>query len=220
MKPIRILIVDDQKLLREGVAALLETFTDLEIVGKAAGGGEAVELTEQHQPDVILMDVRMPTMNGIAAVQKICSRFPSTRILILTTFDDDEYVYESLRAGAAGYMLKDADADRLAAAIRAVYAGQSILDPPVTANVIRRMVYLSETESWEPILTERLSAREREVVTLMAAGVDNAGIAERLSLAEGTVKNYVSQIIAKLNARDRAHAVRLAMEWGLLNELI
>lgn len=216
MKPIRILIADDQVLLREGVAALLGMFPDLEIVGKASGGHEAIEMAERLQPDVVLMDVRMPDMNGIAATHRIRERFPHIRMLILTTFDNDEYVFEALKSGAAGYLLKDADPERLVAAIRSVYAGQSILDPLVTNNVIRRMVHLSDTESWEPILTERLTDREREVVTMMAAGAGNAEIAAQLTLAEGTVKNYVSQIIAKLNARDRAHAVRLAVEWGLL----
>lgn len=216
MNPIRILIADDQVLLREGVAALLGMFPDLEIVAKAESGREALELVECEQPDVVLMDVRMPDMNGIAATHKICSRFPNIRVIILTTFDNDEYVYESLASGAAGYLLKNADPERLAAAIRNVHAGQSILDPSVTRTVIRRMVHLSGNDTWEPILTERLTDRERDVVTLMASGAANAEIAEKLALAEGTVKNYVSQIIAKLNARDRAHAVRLAVEWGLL----
>ena len=216
MKPIRILIADDQLLLREGVAALLSMFADLEIVGKASCGREAVEMAERYQPDVVLMDVRMPDMNGIAATHKICSQFPNIRVIILTTFDNDEYVYESLESGAAGYLLKNADPERLAAAVRSVHSGQSILDPSVTRTVIRRMVHQRDTDAWEPILTERLTGREREVVTLMAAGVSNGDIAAQLSLAEGTVKNYVSQIIAKLNARDRAHAVRLAVEWGLL----
>ncbi|MBI1297623.1 response regulator [bacterium] len=216
MPPIRILIADDQVLLREGVAALLSMFPDLEIVAKAESGREAVEMVERHLPDVVLMDVRMPDMNGIAATHKIHARFPDVRVIILTTFDNDEYVYESLESGAAGYLLKNADPEWLAGAIRSVHNGQSILDPSVTQKVIRRMVHLSGNEPWEPILTERLTDRERDVVTLMAAGSANAEIAEKLSLAEGTVKNYVSQIIAKLNARDRAHAVRLAVEWGLL----
>jgi DNA-binding NarL/FixJ family response regulator len=216
MPPIRILIADDQVLLREGVAALLSMFPDLEIVAKAESGREAMEMVERHHPDVVLMDVRMPDMNGIAATHKIHERFPDVRVIILTTFDNDEYVYESLESGAAGYLLKNADPEWLASAIRNVHNGQSILDPSVTQKVIRRMVHLSDNESWEPILTERLTDRERDVVTLMAAGSANAEIAEKLSLAEGTVKNYVSHIIAKLNARDRAHAVRLAVEWGLL----
>lgn len=216
MAPIRILIADDQILLREGVAALLSMFPDLEVVAKAESGREAVTLAESHEPDVVLMDVRMPDMNGIAATHKILAHNPNIRVIILTTFANDEYVYESLESGAAGYLLKNADPERLATAIRSVYAGQSILDPSVTRTVIRRMVHLSGSDSWEPILTERLTDRERDVVTLMAAGSANAEIAEKLCLAEGTVKNYVSQIIAKLNARDRAHAVRLAVEWGLL----
>jgi DNA-binding NarL/FixJ family response regulator len=213
---IRILIVDDQLLLREGIAALLGMFDDFYITAKASGGREAVELVAKHRPDVVLMDIRMPDMNGIAATHEICGKFPFTKVIILTTFEHDEYVYNSLQSGASGYLLKDADPDHLASAIRTVYAGHSILDPNVTQKVIQRMVHLADGESAEPIPTERLTIREREVLTLIAAGVPNADIAEELCLAEGTVKNYVSQILSKLHARDRGHAVRLAVEWGLL----
>lgn len=213
--PIRVIIADDQLLLREGLAALLSIFPDLSVVGKASCGREAIELVSQHHPDVVLMDIQMPDMNGIAATHRITDHWPSTRVLILTTFDLDEYVYDSLQSGAAGYLLKDADPDHLADAIRAVYQGKSILDPTVTRKVIRRMVHLADSTQEEPLLIERLTDRERSVLSLMADGYQNAEIAERLCLAEGTVKNYVSQILAKLNARDRAHAVRLAVEWGL-----
>jgi DNA-binding NarL/FixJ family response regulator len=214
MSNIRVAIVDDQTLIREGLASLLALVPDLTIVGKAADGREALALVAEQSPDVVLMDVRMPGMNGVAATREIRARYPRTRVIVLTTFDDDEYVFESLRAGASGYLLKNADPDHLAAAIRAVYAGDSILDPAVTEKVIRR----ATRPEGELVLTERLTRREREVLRLMAEGAANAEIAERLCLAEGTVKNYVSHILGKLGAHSRAHAVRLAVEWGLLNE--
>jgi len=215
MSNIRVAIVDDQTLIREGLASLLALVPDLTVVGKAADGREALALVAELSPDVVLMDVRMPGMNGVAATREIRARYPHTRVIVLTTFDNDEYVFESLRAGASGYLLKNADPDHLATAIRAVYAGDSILDPAVTEKVIRRATHPEEEE---PALTERLTRREREVLRLMAEGATNAEIAARLCLAEGTVRNHVSRILGKLGARDRAHAVRLAVEWGLLNE--
>ena len=214
MSNIRVAIVDDQTLIREGLASLLALAPDLTVVGKAADGREALALVAEQSPDVVLMDVRMPGMNGVAATRQIRARYPHTRVIVLTTFDHDEYVFESLRAGASGYLLKNADPDHLAAAIRAVHAGDSILDPAVTQKVIRR----ATRPEAEPALTERLTPRERQVLRLMAEGASNAEIAERLCLAEGTVKNHVSHILGKLGARDRAHAVRLAVEWGVLHE--
>ena len=214
LNKINILIVDDQTLIREGLAALLDLSPDLRVVGKAADGRQALAQVEALQPDVVLMDVRMPGMNGVAATRQIRARCPNVRVIVLTTFDRDEYVFESLRAGAAGYLLKDADPPRLAAAIRAVYAGDAILDPAVTQKVIRRAAHSQSAET----LTERLTPREREILRLMTAGATNVEIAARLHLAEGTVKNHISHILGKLKARDRAHAARLAVEWGLLEE--
>ncbi len=213
MSNIRVAIVDDQTLIREGLASLLALVPDLTVVGKASDGREALALVAEQSPDVVLMDVRMPGMNGVTATREIRARYPHTRVIVLTTFDNDEYVFESLRAGASGYLLKNADPDHLAAAIRAVHAGDSILDPAVTQKVIRR----ATRPEAEPVLTERLTSREREVLRLMAEGATNAEIATQLCLAEGTVKNHVSRILGKLGAYSRAHAVRLAMEWGLLN---
>ncbi len=215
MGAIRIAIVDDQTLIREGLASLLALQPDLEVVGTAANGRLALALVAEHEPDVVLMDVRMPGMSGVVATREICARFPHTRVIVLTTFDNDEYVIGALRAGASGYLLKNADPDYLATAIRAAHAGDSILDPAVTQKVIRRATY---SEGEEPALTERLTPREREVLHLMAEGSTNAEIAARLWLAEGTVKNHVSHILGKLGARDRAHAVGLAVEWGLLDD--
>ncbi|MCP4645293.1 MAG: response regulator transcription factor, partial [bacterium] len=214
MNRIRIAIVDDQTLVREGLASLLAMVPDLTVVGRAADGRAALALVAEQSPDVVLMDMRMPGMNGVAATREIRARHPHTRVIVLTTFDDDEYVFESLRAGASGYLLKNADPDHLAAAIRAVHAGDSILDPAVTQKVIRRATRPGEEK---PTITERLTPRERDVLRLMAEGAANAEIAAQLYLAEGTVKNHVSRILGKLGARDRAHAVRLAVEWGLIN---
>jgi len=216
MTPIRILVVDDQAIIREGLAALLAGEPGIEVAGIAADGHEAVTLTKTLKPEVVLMDVRMPGMNGIAATRNICAQFPTVKILVLTTFDDDRYVFEALQAGASGYLLKNADSAHLARAIRAVYQGDTILDPAVTGKIVRRAV--NAGSAGEQALSERLSGREREVLTLMAQGRANGDIARRLFLSKGTVKNHVSHIIAKLEARDRTHAVRLAVEWGLLNE--
>jgi len=215
MDIIRVAVVDDQSLIREGLAALLALIPDLEVVGQAADGHAALEMIAEQTPDVVLMDVRMPGMNGVVATRHVCSQYPSTRVIVLTTFDDDDYVFESLRAGASGYLLKNANSDRLAEAIRAVHEGDSVLDPTVTQKVIRRATHAKPNE---PILTERLTRRECDVLRCVAKGMSNTEIAEQLTLAEGTVKNHVSHVLRKLSARDRAHAVSLAMEWRLLDE--
>ncbi|NOZ49178.1 MAG: response regulator transcription factor [Chloroflexi bacterium] len=212
MGAIRIAIADDQTLIREGLAALLALDSGLEIVGTAADGRQAVALVAEQAPDVMLMDIRMPVMNGVAATREINARYPHTRVIVLTTFDDDEYVFASLQAGACGYLLKNAEREHLAAAIRAVHAGEAILDPAVTQKVIRR----ATRPGMEQALCERLTRREREVLHGMAAGASNAEIAAQLCLAEGTVKNHVSHILDKLGAHNRAHAIHLAAEWGLL----
>ena len=212
MRAIRIAIVDDQTLIREGLAALLALIPDLEVVGMAADGLSGVDLVMEQKPDVVLMDVRMPGMNGVAAAREIHARCPHTRIIMLTTFDNDEYVFAALQVGASGYLLKNADPEYLAVAIRTVYVGDAILDPAVTRKVIRRAAPVQDG----PTLTERLTTREQEVLNWMSQGSSNAEIAVRLCLAEGTVKNHVTHILAKLGAHSRAHAVRLAVEWGLL----
>lgn len=215
---IRVLVVDDQTLIREGLASLLMMQPDLEVVGKAADGRAAIALVAAHTPDVVLMDVRMPGLNGIAATREIHQRWPDIRIIVLTTFDDDEYVYEALRAGAAGYLLKNADPDHLTRAIRAVHAGQSILDPAVTQKVIQYFTRAAATQPTQIALTERLTDRERAVLRGMVDGLSNNAIAEQLSLSEGTVKNHLTHIFQKLDVKDRAQAVRRAVEWGLLHE--
>ena len=215
MAPIRLAIVEDQTLVREGLASLLSLVHDLVIVGKAADGAEALAQLDAWGADVILMDVRMPGMNGVTATRQICARVPCPRVLILTTFDDDAYIFEALRAGAAGYLLKNADPDYLAAAIRAVHAGQAVLDPAVTPRVVRQAL---RGEAQPAHQIEQLTVRERAVLRLLAQGGTNAEIGQQLALSEGTVKNHVSHILAKLNVPDRAHAIRIALEWNWLHE--
>jgi DNA-binding NarL/FixJ family response regulator len=218
MASIRVAIIDDQTLIREGLASLLMMQPDLEIVGKAAEGRAAIELVAAHRPEVVLMDVRMPGLNGLAATREIHQRWPDVRIIVLTTFDDDEYVYEALHAGASGYLLKNADPDHLARAIRAVHAGQSILDPAVTQKVIQHFKRATATQPAQIALTERLTDRERAILRLIVDGLSNGAIADRLSLSEGTIKNHLTHIFQKLDVKDRAQAIRKTIEWGLLHD--
>ncbi len=211
MDKIRVAIVYDQTLIREGLAALLTLAPDLEIVGQAADGQAAIALVAATAPDVILMDVRMPGMNGIAATREIRRQFPCARVIVLTTFDDDEYIFDSLQAGAAGYLLKNADPDYLAAAIRAAHAGDAILDPTITPKVIQRALNPGLTDA---PLADKLTPREQEILRWLSDGATNTEIAARLCLAEGTVKNHISHILAKLGARDRNDAVRRASRGG------
>ncbi|RME42613.1 MAG: DNA-binding response regulator [Chloroflexi bacterium] len=215
MEPIRVLIADDQALIREGLAALLSLTSGLAVVGTAADGREALMLVAERTPDIVLMDVRMPGMNGVAATRQICAHYPATRVIVLTTFADDEYVFAALQAGASAYLLKNAEPEHLAAAIRAVHAGEAILDPAITRAVIRR----ATQPRAEPGPVEQLTPRERQVLALMAEGRSNSEIAEQLFLSEGTVKNHVSHVLGKLGARDRSQAVSLALQWGLVGDV-
>jgi len=211
LNPIRLVLVDDQTLVREGLVSLLDQVPGLQVVGSAANGRDAIDVVTTTKPDVVLMDVRMPVMNGVVATGEIKRRFPDIRVIVLTTFDDDEYVFKSLQAGASGYLLKNADPDYLARAIRSVHAGDSVLDPTVTSKVVYQAV-----GGAEPLPVERLTPKERPVLGLMADGLSNPEIAARFAISEGTVKNHVSHILSKISARDRTHAVRLALEWGML----
>jgi DNA-binding NarL/FixJ family response regulator len=216
-KTIRILIVDDQTLFRAGLKTLLSAQTEFEVVGEAGNGEEALRLTAQLQPDLVLMDLRMPTLDGVAATRRLRESFPNCQVIILTTFDDDEYVFDGLRAGAIGYLLKDTSADRLFEAIRAAARGEHFLHPSITAKVLAEFSRLhkpSQVNSDEQI--EHLSPRELEILKLVATGASNKEIAKQLVIAEGTVKNHLSRILSKIGVRDRMRAVIKARELGII----
>ncbi len=213
----RLVIADDQGMVRAGFRSLLDGEPDLEVVGEAADGAEAVDVVTRLVPDVTLMDIRMPVLDGIAATRRLLERGVATRVLVLTTFDLDEYVFEALRAGASGFLLKDAPAEELAAAIRVVAAGDSLLAPGVTRRVIDAFVRRPA-----PVTGERddrlrlLTPREVEVLGLLARGLSNLDIAARLFVSEGTTKTHVSNVLAKLGLRDRVQAVIFAYENGVV----
>ena len=217
MEPIRILLVDDQKLMREGLRVLLEMEPDLEVVGEAGDGEAALAVYAEHEPDVVLMDVRMPGMDGVEATRRLRERWPDARVIILTTFDDDEYVFEGLRAGALGYLLKDVSGHELAEAVRTVVAGGALIEPSVARKVVAEFARLAPpVRPPDAGLPEPLTDREQEILQLLAQGLSNREIARRLFLAEGTVKNYVTAILGKLGVRDRTQAALRARELGLL----
>jgi DNA-binding NarL/FixJ family response regulator len=214
--PLRVLIVDDQRLMRDGLRTLLELEDDLEAAGEAENGMAALAAYAQLQPDVVLMDIRMPEMDGVEATRRICQQWPQAHILILTTFDDDNYVFEGLRAGAMGYLLKDVSGAELAAAVRAVAGGSALIGPSVARKVLTELARLPvEMPSAAP-LAESLSEREQEILRLVAQGYSNPQIAQQLHLAEGTVKNYVTNILQKTGARDRTQAAVRARAMGLI----
>jgi DNA-binding NarL/FixJ family response regulator len=215
--PVKILIVDDQALFREGLRTLLSVQPDFEVVGEAANGEEALRLALMHKPNVVLMDLRMPVMDGVTATQRMRESLPHIRILVLTTFDDDEYVFEGLRAGAVGYLLKDVSSEKLFEAIRAADRGEYFLLPSITAKVMAEFSRLSRlAPSPADALAEPLSPREMEILRLVATGASNREIAESLVIAEGTVKNHLTNILGKLSAKDRMQAVLKAREYGLI----
>ena len=214
---IRILLVDDQRLMREGLRILLELECDLEVVGEVEEGKAALEAYADLKPDVVLMDVRMPGMDGVEATWRLRERWPEARVVILTTFDDDEYVFEGLRAGARGYLLKDVSGHDLAEAVRTVAGGGALIEPSVARKVVAEFARMAPPARVPDAgLAEPLSEREREILQLMAQGLSNREIADRLILAQGTVKNYVTTILQKLGARDRTQAALRARELGLL----
>lgn len=213
---ISLLLVDDQALMREGMRIILNLEEDLVVVGEAGNGQEAISLYDELRPDVVLMDVQMPVMDGISAVRYICRRDPEAKIIILTTFEKDEYVFEGIRAGALSYTLKATSSAHLATAVRTAYRGDSWLDASVARKIIGEFVRQPLPAYSASGLAEPLSERELEVLGLLRNGCRNSEIAEQLHLAEGTVRNYVSTLMAKLNVRDRAQAVLRARELGLV----
>jgi DNA-binding NarL/FixJ family response regulator len=212
---IRVLVVDDQALVRAGFRRLLELEDGIEVVAEAGDGAEAVEQAILFSPDVVLMDIRMPRLDGIAATRRLLAGGRAPRVLILTTFDLDEYVFDALKAGASGFLLKDSPPDQLVAAVRVVAAGDALLAPPVTRRLIEEFAR-RPTPRGRPAELEELTARELEVLRLVAAGLTNAEIAARLVLGESTVKTHVGNLLMKLRLRDRVQAVVLAYESGLV----
>lgn len=214
---IKVLLVDDQSLFREGLRTLLEVQPDFQVVGEAANGEEALRLTATTQPDVILMDLRMPVMDGVTATRRVRDLFPNIRVIVLTTFDDDETVFDGLRAGAVGYLLKDVTSEKLCEAIRAAARGEYFMQPSITAKVMSEFTRIARTPRAQVNdLAVDLSSRELEVLRQVATGASNKEIADLLVIAEGTVKNHLTSILAKLDARDRMQAVLKAREYGII----
>jgi DNA-binding NarL/FixJ family response regulator len=213
---IRVAVVDDQEIVRAGFAALLATQEDFEVVGTAADGDEAVRVCRDARPDVVLMDVRMPVLDGIEATRQVVADNGSARVIVLTTFDLDEHVYDALGAGASGFLLKDVTAETLFDAVRVVAAGDALLAPGVTRRLVSEFARLRPALPTQPEALEELTPRETEVLRLLAEGLSNAEIAERLVVTEETVKTHVSRVLRKLDLRDRTQAVVVAYESGLV----
>ena len=215
--PVRVLLVDDQALFREALGTLLAVREEIAVVGEAADGHQALRQAAALTPDVVLMDLRMPVLDGIAATKRLQVDQPDVRVLALTTFDDDEEVFAALRAGAVGYLLKDVSSERLVEAVLAAARGESVLEPSVAAKVVARFAQLDDSAAptAQPLVVA-LTGRELEVVRLLADGRSNREIAAALFLAEGTVKNHVTNVLAKLEARDRTQAALRARALGLL----
>ena len=223
--PIRVLIADDQRVVREGLSMLVGLIDDVEVVGAACDGAEAVRLAQACRPDVVLMDLRMPDLDGITATGLLREQLPAARVLVLTTYADQDAIVPALRAGARGYLTKDASAEQIEAAIRAVHAGQTHLDPAVQERLVAAVIRSPDpadptetrtgTESGSRRPPDGLTTREAEVLALLASGLSNAEIAQRLYLSHATVKTHINRIFAKTGARDRAQAVRYAYQHGL-----
>ncbi|MEU9144676.1 response regulator transcription factor [Streptomyces sp. NPDC048349] len=214
---IRVLIVDDQMMVREGFSVLLNAMEGIEVVGEAVDGREAIAQVAALRPDVVLMDIRMPQMNGLEATREIVAADTDAKVLVLTTFDLDEYVYQALRAGASGFLLKDASARQLADGVRVVAAGEALLAPSVTKRLIAEFSKLAETARVaDPAGLGELTEREKEVLVLIAQGLSNGEIAGRLIVAESTIKTHVSRILVKLGLRDRTQAAVFAYETRLV----
>jgi DNA-binding NarL/FixJ family response regulator len=217
MKTIRVLLVDDQALFRESLHTFLSLQPEFDVVGEAKDGEQALRLAGSLKPDVVLMDVRMPVLDGVEATRRLHSTMPGCRVIMLTTFDDDEYVFEALRDGAAGYLLKDSLAEKLFEAIRAAARGESFLQPSIAARVVEEFARLSKLEPKPPQpLPDALSKRELEILKLIGEGSSNREIAARLYITEGTVKNHVSEILGKLGVSDRTQAALKGRDLGLI----
>lgn len=219
MTPIRVVVADDQELVRAGFGMILDAQPDIEVVAEACDGAEAVEAVRAHNPDVLLLDVRMPVMDGLEAARRVCAEFPATKVIMLTTFDIDDYVFDALYAGASGFLLKDVRRDDLAHGVRMVSSGEALLAPSVTRRLIgefaaRRPGGRERAVRPPSKLLEQLTLREHETLRLIARGLSNAEIAAELVVSEHTVKTHVSNVLSKLGLRDRVHAVVFAYEAG------
>ena len=211
----RIIICDDQAIVRDGLKMMLGLEADIEVVATAQDGAEAIDLVEEHRPDLVLMDLKMPIMNGIEATRRIRQDHPTIPVLVLTTYDADEWVFDALRAGAVGYLLKDTPREQLVAAVRGSAAGQSFVDPNVAGKLIGQVAGATTVPPSAAILN-KLTERETDILRLVAEGQTNSDIAQSLFLSEGTVRNYVSQIFAKLEVADRTQAAVIAWRNGLV----
>jgi DNA-binding NarL/FixJ family response regulator len=213
---IQVIICDDQALIRDGLEMLLKLEPDITVIGLAQNGAEAVEMVERCQPDLVLMDLKMPGVNGVEATRRIHARHPQIKILVLTTYDDDEWVFDAIRAGAAGYLLKDTPREDVVRAVRGTTAGKSFIDPAVAGRLLTHVV--GQQTQPPSTITDKLTPREVDVLRLLANGLSNTDIARRLFLSEGTVRNHVSTILAKLELSDRTQAAVLAIQHGLDKE--
>jgi DNA-binding NarL/FixJ family response regulator len=214
---IKVMLVDDQQLIRQGIRILLEQEPDIKVISEAANGLEALQLCRENQPDVVLMDVRMPEMDGVECTRKLIEAYQNLGVIILTTFEDDEYIFDGLRAGARGYLLKDVSSAELTTAVRTVAAGDALIQPSISKRVISEFNRLSNRVS-TPSLIEPLTPRELDVLNGLANGLSNLEIAQTLVITEGTVKNHVSNLLAKLDVRDRTQAVLEAQKLNLLQK--
>lgn len=221
---IRVLLVDDTRMFREGLRMVIKVEPDMTVVGVAGDGAEGLNLARQERPDVVLMDIRMPVMDGVEATRRLKAELPDTHVIMLTTFSDDEYIFDAIRAGAVGYLIKDMPVEDLISAIRAVYQGGALIPPAIAARLVAEYARVTGgggalapgSAPPTPALVD-LTPRETEILKLVAEGRSNKEIAESLYLSEGTVRNYVSSIFSKLHARDRAQAVSFALRMGLLD---
>lgn len=209
----RIIICDDQAIVRDGLAMMLKLEADIKIVGTAEDGAVAIELTDKEKPDLVLMDLKMPVMNGVDAIRQIKTKHPEIKVLVLTTYDDDEWLFDAIRAGASGYLLKDTPRNELVAAVKGTVTGKTFIDPMIAGRVLEQVSNRQSHSATK--ITSKLTEREIEILRLIAKGLSNADISERLFLSEGTVRNHVSAILTKLGVADRTQAAVLAIQHGL-----
>ena len=210
---IKVLICDDQAIIRDGLEMLLKLEKDIEVLAQARDGAEALELAAAQTPDLVLMDLKMPGLNGVEATRRIRMLYPEVKVLVLTTYDDDEWLFDAIRAGASGYLLKDTPREKVIEAIRGTAAGQNFIDPAVAGKLMKQTANLQVQQPTQ--VTDKLTEREEDVLRLMARGLTNTEIARQLHLSEGTVRNHVSAILSKLDVSDRTQAVIIAIRHGL-----